>query len=209
MEQSVGILAYGSLISNPGEEICNAIMETYEGVTTPFSVEFARSSKSRRGAPTLVPVASHGTQVQAHLLVVNLSVDEAKDRLYRRETNKVGKRLRYKHPSKPGPNDVVIGCLYNFHGIDVVLYTQIAANIKDLSALKLANLAIRSARGSNDGRDGISYLMDAKNHGIKTTLSDAYEEEIKQVMQAGDLLEALQNVRKALPNARGHNVSTK
>ena len=197
MKQGIGILAYGSLISYPLEEISNATVKTHEGVETPFNVEFARSSKSRRGAPTLVPVNGHGVPVRAQLLVLDVSVNEATDRLYRREINKVGTGLRYQHRSNPGPSHVVIKHLDNFYGIDVVLYTQIEADIKDLSPRNLARLAIKSACGSDDGRDGISYLMDARDSGIRTALSGAYEEQIKQDMQAGNLLEALQKACKA------------
>ena len=54
MKQTVAVLAYGSLIANPGEELRRATVDTREGVTTPFNVEFARASSKRRGAPTLV-----------------------------------------------------------------------------------------------------------------------------------------------------------
>jgi len=53
---SIGILAYGSLIEEPGKEIEPLIRERRKGIKTPFSIEFARSSSTRDGAPTLVPV---------------------------------------------------------------------------------------------------------------------------------------------------------
>lgn len=102
MKRSVGILAYGSLIPNSGDEICRALVERQEGVMTPFNVEFARSSKGRRGAPTLIPVNDIGAPVQAHLLVLNVTEDEAKHRLYRREINKVGTDRQYQHREKLG-----------------------------------------------------------------------------------------------------------
>ena len=40
---TIGILAYGSLIEDPGTEIKPIIRERKEGITTPFSIEFARS----------------------------------------------------------------------------------------------------------------------------------------------------------------------
>jgi hypothetical protein len=58
-------------------------------VLTPFSVEFAPKSVKRGGAPTLVPVAIGGNPVLAHILILNISEQEAKDRLWRREVNKV------------------------------------------------------------------------------------------------------------------------
>ena len=53
---SIGILAYGSLIDDPGFEIKGLISKKLNGILTPFKIEFARCSSSRGGAPTLVPV---------------------------------------------------------------------------------------------------------------------------------------------------------
>ena len=47
-----------------------------------------------------------------------------------------------------------------------------------------------------NGQDGISYLMRAKENGIVTPLSGAYEEEIKRRLNAIDLAEALRKVRE-------------
>lgn len=52
---SIGILAFGSIINEPGEELAAAVTRRIE-VETPVAVEFARSSRTRDGAPTLVPV---------------------------------------------------------------------------------------------------------------------------------------------------------
>lgn len=191
MSQSVGILAYGSLIPNPGDEIGGAIVERKRNVTTPFNIEFARTSKGRRGAPTLVPVPDGGAQIFAHLLVLDASVEDATDFLYRREINNSGSNRRYQQKDNPGPNDIVINSLENFHGVDVVLYAEIAANISVLTAQTLARLAIGSARGSDDGRDGITYLMDATGAGIETPLTTAYVDEVKRLTGARDLEEAL------------------
>src|SRR3954447_17111626 len=56
MSPKVGILAYGSLIDNPGAEIEAALISREADILTPFGVEFARSSSKGSGAPTLVPV---------------------------------------------------------------------------------------------------------------------------------------------------------
>lgn len=199
MTQTVGILAYGSLIDDPGREIAAVTTNVKADVTTPFKVEFARtSSGSRRGAPTLVPVSEHGAKVRARIIVLDAALPDAKDWLYRRERDQVGSALRYRHPANPGPNTIVIRELLDFEGIDVVLYTEIGATITDLSASNLARLAINSARGSSDGKDGISYLRAAKKNEIKTLLSDAYEEEIKKQTGARDLDEALR-IARAMP----------
>jgi hypothetical protein len=191
---TVGILAFGSLLKDPGEEIREVMTGIKTGVETPFPVEFARASKERGGAPTLVPVA-RGQPVQGRILLLDTSAEDAIDRLYRREINKVGGTQRYRPPPNPGPKNVLIKRLESFSDIDVVLYAELAANIEDLSPANLARLAIESARRLDDRRDGISYLIDAKEHGIRTALSDAYEDEIKRQLGPQDLVEALRIVR--------------
>jgi hypothetical protein len=193
--KKVGILAYGSLIPFPGSEIEGATVDRKPNVRTPFNVEFARSSKCRSGAPTLVPVSDGGEQVNATIFEVNLPKEEAMNILYRREINKVGSARRYEPLSEKGENAVKIDCLENFEGFDVVLSTRIGANITPLTASELAARAIKSARERDDGRDGISYLLDAKRHGIKTPLSEAYETEIKRRLDAPNLEEALEKAR--------------
>ena len=97
----VGILAYGSLIDRPGPEIEEVRIRTIENVTTPFAVEYARSGRGRGGAPTLVP-HERGSRVQAHVIVVDTSVDDAADRLWRREIDAIGSGRRYVHSDNPG-----------------------------------------------------------------------------------------------------------
>lgn len=193
----VGILAYGSLIDDPGSELDAVIRERIE-TETPFSVEFARkSSTTRNEAPTLIPVESGGAKVKAEVLVLEPTVTEAEatNMLYRRERHKVGEDIKYNPPKKPGKNTIVIERLTDFSHVDVVLYTRIGANIEkeDLTAEHLAQLAIQSARADagKRGEDGISYLIDAKRNGIVTPLSTEYEEEILQQTGTKSLEDAL------------------
>lgn len=192
---SVGILAYGSLIADPGDEIRAVMTGTKTGIETPFAVEFARTSTKRAGGPTLVPVETGGARVQAVILLLDAAEDDATHRLYRREINEVGGGKLYRPRPNPDTNTVQIKRLESFNGVDAVLYTQIGANIKDLSPATLARLAIESARQLDDSRDGITYLMNAKKHGIRTALSDEYEEEIKRQLALKDLAEALRVTR--------------
>ena len=189
MTGKIGILAYGSLICDPGDEIKPIIVRRID-CRTPFKVEFARTSSSRDGAPTLVPY-DNGSQVAAQLLVVDLPLSEATNRLYRRELHRVGEKLTYDATKKVTPNSVVIKTLRDFEGLDMVLYTSIDANIEGLTAAKLAALAICSARARTDGHDGISYLINAKKAGIRTPLSGEYEAEIKRLTGVASLEEAL------------------
>ena len=87
---SIGILAYGSLIKEPGPEIEPVIIKRIP-TQTPFPVEFARLSIGRGGGATVVPHTS-GIPVRAEILVLEpgVSFEEARNRLWRRETRKVG-----------------------------------------------------------------------------------------------------------------------
>src|SRR5262245_56788001 len=93
MTDTIGILAYGSLIDEPGPEIEPFIARRI-ACRTPVKVEFARASRTRKGGPTLVPY-DHGSQVAAQILVVDLSLKEATVRLYRREIRKIGTKTFY------------------------------------------------------------------------------------------------------------------
>lgn len=127
---------------------------------------------------------------------MNLSEADATDVLYRREIGKVGKMERtYKRPEQVTRNTVLVERLTNFSGLDVVLYTQIAATIDPLTADHLADLAIASVPKADPGRDGISYLNAAKEGGIVTTLSPSYEAEILRKTGCETLKEALANLR--------------
>jgi hypothetical protein len=196
---SVGILAYGSLIDEPGPEI--AAVETgriSQGVTTPFNVEFARLSRTRKEAPTLIPVESGGSPVRATIVVVKASAAEAANMLWRRETGHAGQTEPiYVRPASPSRNSVLIEELADFHGVATVLYTRIGTNLTDRSPASLARFAINSARALRDRRDGISYLIAAKRNGIRTPLSPAYEDEIKRQTEASSLEEALMKIGQA------------
>lgn len=195
----IGILAYGSLIEEPGKEIEPLIREQRERIETPFSIEFARSSSTRDGAPTVVPVESGGCRVYATILVLDagVSLEKAEDLLWRRETRNECSDKHYVPPSEPNLNRMVVERLSNFTEIDVVIYTKLGANITDLSAAKLADLAIKSAKAEagRTGRDGISYLISVKGQGISTPLMPGYENEILRKTGASSLEDALSRCR--------------
>ncbi len=200
---SLGILAYGSLIDDPGEEISNRIVQRIDCVT-PFSVEFARMSKSRDNAPTLIPVEDGGMPVQAQVLLLDekVSLTEAKNMLWRRETRTIDPTKIYRHNSQPGKNTVVIKILKNFYNIKTVLYTSIASNLGLITGDVLAKLAIDSffEDAGNNGMDGIHYLLHAKENGIKTELSDEYENAILNATGTKNLEEAIRLLSKKKPD---------
>ena len=195
---AVGILAYGSLIDTPGPELEPRIVAR-PAVTTPFLVEFARSSESRGYGPTLIPVEKGGANVPAVILILSdeVTVDDATHMLYRREKHDYEPTVRYRVRERPGPNTIVIKSLQNFVGVETVLYTSIGANIPDLSAEVLAQLAIDSVSLPRSAEDGISYLIAAKRNGIVTPLSPGYEATILQRTDTEGLEAALTSLSKS------------
>lgn len=193
MADAVGILAYGSLIGDPGSEIEPHITRRIS-CRTPFNVEFARTSRTRNGGPTLVPYKD-GSEVAAQILVVELSLKEATNRLYRRETRKADPNISYVPPKTVTPNTVLVESVRSFESVETVLYTKIGPNIEGPTATKLAELAVNSARTLQDGKDGISYLINAKSCGIQTPLSPDYEKEILRLTGTDSLEAALSSTR--------------
>ena len=191
---TIGILAYGSLIPNPGAEIGPLIVHRITGVETPFRIEFSRSSRVRDRAPTLVPVERGGAKVSGVVLVLHNSTTEtaAQDMLYRRERNRVGSGDRYADVDSTDPDSAFLGRLDGLAGLDVVFHAALRVNIEEPTPELLARLAIESATAPSGaaGRDGISYLMDAKQSGIVTPLMAGYEAEILRLTGARDLEEA-------------------
>lgn len=193
----IGILAYGSLIDNPGFEIEEHTVEIIDNVDTPFAIVFARSSGSRSGAPTLIPVEEGGAIAKAKILVLkeSVSLQEAKNFVYRREINKVGTSKRYNPKNRPSKDSVLVETSNEFSDFTSIIYTKISSNLVDTSPEHLANLAIESAKyeGSSK-RDGISYLIDVKRNGIVTPLMKDYEKELLRKTNATSLEEAYSSI---------------
>ena len=198
----IGILAYGSLIEDPGPKLKPFITRRIENIETPFQIEFARTSKTRDGAPTVVPVDKGGSSVRGTILFLKevLSIEQAMDLLWRRETRNECSDMHYEHLTNPGVDQVVVEKISDIANIDIVLYTRIRANIKDPNAKKLASLAIKSAKGDAGANreDGISYLLMLKRQNISTPLMQAYEEDILHKTGTSSLEDALKKIRKEI-----------
>ncbi|MEO7989260.1 MAG: hypothetical protein ABI663_06945 [Chryseolinea sp.] len=194
----IGILAYGSLIDNPGDELQPLITNRII-CETPFKVEFARVSSTRDNAPTLIPVSEGGRTIKAQILVLNeaLTTDQAKSMLWRRERHITDITQEYTRPNNPGTNAVLVEQLYHFNNVDLVLYTSIGKNIEQqITSQLLADYAIASI-GANAGaleKDGIRYLLAVKKNGIITEFSEAYENEILKRTNTRSLREAIQQL---------------
>jgi hypothetical protein len=195
----IGVLAYGSLIDNPGNELNPLIVERINCVT-PFKVEYARKSRTRGYAPTLIPYEKIGNYVNATILVLkdDIKIETVKDFLWRRETGKIGGIERYSEILKPTPNTVQIKEIKNLKNVQTVLYTSIEKNIDGvINADILSDLAIKSilTKAGEKKNDGIHYLLANKRNGIKTELSEEYEEQILLKTQCNSL-EAIDKLLK-------------
>ena len=145
-------------------------------VITPFGVEFARESTKRGGAPTLVPVESGGCPVKAQILLLDVVEQEAKDRLWRREIDRIGEGGHYVHRANPGPNTLIIDRYEDLGGVAVVLAARFAATITPLTAEHLARWQFQALHPRRPGAMAITYLIDAKRNGITTPLSSVIRE---------------------------------
>lgn len=205
---TIGLLAYGSLRWDPRDELEEVL--DFEALVrcaeTPFRVEFARHSRTRDGCPTLMPVETGGARVPADLIPFRgvSAVNEAQTLVWRREVGRSDGD--YDSQRDLGPNKVyvepVVGVAYE--SFDVVLSVRVASNIASLRGDVLAELAIGSARAEAGARrqDGISYLIDAKRHGVETPLRADYESAILRRLGVTSL-EGAWHAARALESRRG------
>ena len=203
-KKRIGILAFGSLIHDPGAELKPRIAMRIK-TKTPFCVEYGRySGKTRGGAPTLVP-HPQGSPVAAEIFVLDddVTIEEATNILWRRETGRIGTGETYTRGTST--DSVLVDRFADDHCVETVLYTDFnaAGKIDHPTAVALAEHAIHSVTEAQEGKDGITYLADATRCGIETPLTAAYRAEILRQADTTSLQEALRNARVAAANARG------
>lgn len=198
----VGILAFGSLITDPGEELKPRIIFRVK-TQTPFSVEYGRySGKTRGEAPTLVP-HQMGSPVAAEILVLDemVTIDDATNMLWRRETRKTGAEI---YAEGASPNSVLVRRINDDPRVSTILYTNFpdAGKTPNPTARELAEHAIHSVEAAAEGMDGITYLINAIKCGIETPLTRAYRDEILRQTNTPTLEEALSNVKEEVLGRR-------
>jgi hypothetical protein len=125
-----------------------------------------------------------------------LAVNET-EMLWRRETGRVSSGEHYVEGGSP--NSVVVREL-DTPWVSTVLYTDFhpEGKIENPSADELAKLAIQSVATADEGKDGISYLMNAIACGNETPLTPSYRDEILRRTNAMSLEEALRNTKGTL-----------
>ena len=196
----IGILAYGSVIDKPDKEI-EAAMEVGAEIriNTDFKIEFARKSSTRADAPTLAVVTEGGSSVLGKLFILKseITLQEAKNLLFRRENDKVGalsvvysESIDWIKIKEHSPS----------HGCDKIIYASMKQNIPIPTAKLLAELAISSTKKhpmKNGVRaDGIQYLYNVKKMGIVTPLIADYEKEILSQLRVDSLEQALEKTKE-------------
>lgn len=171
-----GVLAFGSLIWEPGElSELDKIGEV--ACMTPWPVEYARRSCTRHWAPTLVRVRD-GRPVEARVLLYWNEPDTVKATLATRE------EINLQRNRSGIETCVVLGVQ-----VRPIWYTALRLNISDLRPECLARLAISSVKPAGD-RNGVRYLRRCIEHGIYTALTEAYSAEILRISGCGSLEEA-------------------
>ncbi|MEX0806167.1 MAG: hypothetical protein WD688_23030 [Candidatus Binatia bacterium] len=160
----VGIFGYGSLLSDPGDDIGLHVVEHMPHIS-PWKIEYARRSDGRGGGPTLV-IHQAGGAVNGQVLVL----DGGANRLA-----EVGEWLwqRENRPKRRCIKEMRLA------GLDHVLYCDIESNIRDtdMNAESLARFAIESV-SSKPERNGIAYLARNIEMGVITPLTHAYQDAI-------------------------------
>jgi len=178
MNHKIGILAFGSLIQDPGKEIEPLIIDRLLCLT-PFKIEFGRVSSTRGNAPTLIPVKIGGSNVKATILILDdqINLQAAIDMLWRRETRTSDLTKSYIPKKHNNNNTVEVKKVENFEGIEQVIYTSIGSNIDEISPQKLADYAIQSILSPAGALhlDGVRYLKNVIKNGIITPLTKDFE----------------------------------
>jgi len=195
-KKTIGILAFGSLIADPGPELAPKITMRIK-TPTPFPVEYGRySGKTRGQAPTVVRHEA-GAPVSAEILVLDdaVTVAEATDMLWRRERRKCGSGETYVEGTST--DSVLVRCIIDSPCVSNVLFTDFHAEgkIDNPDAKELATRAIQSVKAAKDGMDGISYLMSNLSAGIETPLTQVYKAEVLSQTMTESLEEALNKVK--------------
>jgi len=195
-KKKIGILAYGSLITDPGAELLPLIQFRIK-TETPFPVEYGRLSQSRGGAPTLVPHPA-GAPVYAEILVLDdsTSIEQVENILYRREIHQVGSDKTF--TPRDDPARVQVREYHDAPCVETVLFTDFndLGKIPTPAPEELAKKAIASVKIAGEGKDGITYLIQARDSEIDTRLTAAYVDQILILTGAKTLREALGRARQ-------------
>jgi hypothetical protein len=173
-QRQLAIMAYGSLISEPGPELRALIAERVPR-RTPFPVEFGRASQRWGGGPVLVPHPA-GAPVEGQLLVLRpgVALGRAVEALRERE-------------GLPSADGVVA---VEVDDDRLVLVASLPRNLPapDLRPVALARRAVASVRSGP--RNGVAYLRRVTASGVSTPRTPEYARHVLRLAGAETLEEA-------------------
>jgi hypothetical protein len=173
-QPQIAIVAYGSLIYEPGEALAELVQET-EPYRTPFSVEYGRQSKKWGGGPVLT-VDPRGEPVDGQRMILKpgLTLGEVIDVLAAREGI----------PSAHGIIEI------ESPGALTELTCALPRNLEadDMAPAALAARAASSV--SNGALNGVAYLRGAVGVGVRTARTDEYVAALLETSGGGDLFDA-------------------
>jgi hypothetical protein len=173
-QPQIAIVAYGSLIYEPGEALAELVQET-EPCRTPFPVEYGRHSRKWGGGPVLT-VDPRGEPVDGLRMVLKpgLPLGRVIDVLALREGISSAEGII--QIDQPGP----------LAHLTCALPRNLAT--ADMDPAALARRAASSVR--NGDLNGVAYLREAVQAGVRTARTDAYVAALLAISAAADLLEA-------------------
>lgn len=173
-QRPVAVLAYGSLIDEPGPELA-AVIAGRRPCRTPFGVEYGRASQRWGGGPVLVP-HPRGAPVAGTLLLLapGIALGAAVEMVAARE-------------GLPDARGVVA---VDLPGERLVIAASLPRNLP-APDMRPGALARRAAASVAHGeRNGVAYLRRALASGIATPLTAAYRAELLRLAGADTLEEA-------------------
>ncbi|MEQ8834989.1 MAG: hypothetical protein RIB67_11185 [Miltoncostaeaceae bacterium] len=170
-QRTVAIMAYGSLIDDPGPELAPLIVRRPPRRTA-FPVEYARASPRWGGGPVLVPHPAGG-EVEGRLLVLADAV----------ELGAAVQMLAAREGLPDARGVVLVDCGEPYAVLAAALPRNLPA--PDMMPVELARRAIASA--ATGARNGIAYLRRAMASGVLTPLSREYAAEVCTILGVPDL----------------------
>jgi hypothetical protein len=167
----IAILAYGSLLDEPGPELA-ALTTGREPFTTPFPVEYGRASERWNGGPVLVP-HPQGGPVEGALLLLAAGVE-------------LGQAVEVLRAREGAPDARGIVEVATERPL-TVLAASLPRNLPlpDMEPARLAERAARSVAGGP--RNGVAYLRRAMASGVRTPRTAAYARALLEMSGAATL----------------------
>jgi len=180
-QRQIAIMAYGSVIDDPGPAIEPLVVERRR-CRTPFPVEFARASVRWGGGPVVVP-SPRGGPVDGFLLLLSpdVGLGAAVELLRQREGLPGGRGVI--EVAQPGELMIIAASL------------PLNLRPEDMTPTALARRAAASV--VHGPRNGVAYLRRVLDSGVRTPLTAAYVEALLELTGASSIEQVERVVRES------------